>query len=165
MAEWPSIFRFLAKASGGSNQKDCYFADEIFTSSSAADFCALQELERLRLWLKELPSGGATRQACGTETLDENVVLQLEECVSAAAANAHVKEVVMQVRPHLLHKPNLVEGSTTPDDRARHFLFDRVINVREGFAVPLALKGTITGEPNRAGERPAQQDLFSLSLR
>ena len=53
----------------------------------------------------------------------------------------------MQVRPHLLYKPNLYHGSSMPDDTTKFYLFDRVVNVREGYSVPLGLRGTVTGEP------------------
>ena len=52
------------------------------------------------------------------------------------------------MRPHLLFKPNLCQGNSMPDDQAKFFLFDRVVNVREGHSVPLGLRGTITGENN-----------------
>ena len=54
----------------------------------------------------------------------------------------------MQVRPHLLYKPNLYHGSSMPDDTTKFHLFDRVVNVREGYSVPLGLRGTVTGEQN-----------------
>ena len=52
----------------------------------------------------------------------------------------------MHVKPHLLFKPNLSKGGSMPDPDTNFQLFDRVVNVRQGFSVPLGLKGTVTGE-------------------
>jgi hypothetical protein len=54
----------------------------------------------------------------------------------------------VHVKPHLLFKPNLSKGGSMPDPDATFRLFDRVVNVRQGFSVPLGLKGTITGGRN-----------------
>ncbi len=51
----------------------------------------------------------------------------------------------MAVRPHLLYRPLHYLGNLIPDPEAEHELFDRVINVREGFSVPLGLRGVIIG--------------------
>lgn len=45
-----------------------------------------------------------------------------------------------------LFQPKVTLGKLSPDSSATHYLFDRVVNVRECFTVPLGLKGTITGE-------------------
>ena len=37
------------------------------------------------------------------------------------------------------------QGNLIPDPDATFQLFDRVINVREGFTVPLGLHGVVTG--------------------
>ena len=55
------------------------------------------------------------------------------------------KQLTMQVRPHLLFKPNLSQGSSLPDPETIFHLFDRVVNVRDGFSVPLGLRGTVIG--------------------
>jgi hypothetical protein len=52
----------------------------------------------------------------------------------------------MHVKPHLLFKPNLSKGGSMPDPDTTFQLFDRVVNVRQGFSVPLGLKGTVTGK-------------------
>ena len=61
-----------------------------------------------------------------------------------------LKPLVMQVRPHLLYKPDLISGSSPPDPSANHNLLDRVVNVRQGFSVPLGARGTVIGIKNAA---------------
>ena len=51
----------------------------------------------------------------------------------------------MSVRPHLLYKPDLSMGSAPPDASTTYELLDRVVNVRQGYSVPLGLRGTVVG--------------------
>ena len=37
-------------------------------------------------------------------------------------------------------------GNLPPDPTANHRLFDRIVNVRDGYTVPLGLKGTVIGK-------------------
>ena len=59
-----------------------------------------------------------------------------------------LKPLVMQVRPHLLFKPDLMSGSSPPDPSANYQLLDRVVNVRQGYSVPMGLRGTVVGIKN-----------------
>ncbi len=151
MDNFPSVFDYLARSSSNAS-KDVFHVDDVFGAEDGPELSAeaLEKLAQLAKWIKELPSSNSPRQPCGTQTLDEDVVRALEECVdsdaAAVAAGARRKVVTMQVRPHLLYKPDLHQGSAMPDEAARFFLFDRVVNVREGHSVPLGLRGTITGE-------------------
>ena len=45
-----------------------------------------------------------------------------------------------------LFKPELQIGNIAPDPSANHRLFDRIVNVRDSYTVPLGYKGTIIGE-------------------
>lgn len=54
-----------------------------------------------------------------------------------------------------LFKPNLSKGGSMPDPDSNFQLFDRVVNVRQGFSVPLGLKGTITGNKSLSLESVA----------
>ena len=53
--------------------------------------------------------------------------------------------LVMQVRPHLLFKPDMMTGSTPPDPSAHYQLLDRVVNVSQRYLVPIGLRGTVIG--------------------
>src|ERR1700740_26254 len=44
-----------------------------------------------------------------------------------------------------LYRPLHHLGYSLPDPNAKYRLFDRVVNIRSGIAVPLGWKGTITG--------------------
>lgn len=59
-----------------------------------------------------------------------------------------LRPLVMQVRPHLLFKPDLMTGSTPPDPSANYQLLDRVVNIRQGYSVPIGLRGTVVGIKN-----------------
>ena len=59
-----------------------------------------------------------------------------------------LRPLVMQVCPHLLFKPDLMTGSTPPDPSANYQLLDRVVNIRQGYSVPIGLRGTVVGIKN-----------------
>ena len=65
----------------------------------------------------------------------------LEEVTSSRSGDS--KEVVMQVKPHLLYLPNHLAGCALVEPGTVFCLYDRVVNVREGFSVPLGLRGTV----------------------
>lgn len=165
---FPDLFQFLGRSqgNGGGGGKDCFFVEDVFPREKEP----LRRLEEVQKWLKEQPSNDALRQACGTMTLDNNVIQELERTLGTSGdgdeegeSQGEVKEITMQVRPHLLYKPNLVEGHTAPDEKARNHLFDRVVNVREGYSVPLGLKGVITGiheKTHTSGDKEMLYDIL-----
>ncbi|ELV13670.1 5'-3' exoribonuclease 1 [Tupaia chinensis] len=55
------------------------------------------------------------------------------------------KKVRVTVKPHLLYRPLEQQHGVIPDRDAEFRLFDRVVNVRENFSVPVGLRGTIIG--------------------
>ena len=136
MEKFPELFDYLSRNNDNAS-RDMFQVLDIFEKE--------ESLAEISNWLKDLPSVKGPRQTCGTLVLEEEIIAELEKVVDANDPNEGRKQIVMQVRPHLLYKPNLFQGSSMPDDRAKHFLFDRVVNVREGFSVPLGLRGTITG--------------------
>lgn len=98
-------------------------------------------------WLKEQLQGVENR-ACGVEALDPSVVKSIEETVDSflkAQKNIKHKPVVMNVKPHLLFKPDLHLRKVPPDAKAETFLLDRVCCIKENFTVPLGYKGTVIG--------------------
>lgn len=138
MTQFPQLFEYLAYSSDNTS-KDVFYMDDVFPEE------ALENLTKLSAWLKDLPCASAHRQPCGTLTLDEDVVKALEETIDNSQGEETKKLITMQVRPHLLFKPNLCKGSSLPDESTKFHLFDRVVNVREGFSVPLGARGTVTG--------------------
>ena len=86
-------------------------------------------------WIRDLPCSTASRQPCGTLTLDDAIVRCIEDEVTATHEAAHPKQqIVMQLKPHLIFKPNLSKGGCLPDPDADYLLFDRVVNIREGMS-------------------------------
>ncbi|PSN30434.1 5'-3' exoribonuclease 1, partial [Blattella germanica] len=97
-------------------------------------------------WLKEQPYTQIERHVCGSEIVEAELVQALEKEVDEFQQHScRVKTVTMQVKPHLLYKPGIQMGNIPPDPQVVHRLFDRIVNVRESYTVPLGLKGTIVG--------------------
>ncbi len=157
MERFPEVFEFLCHGDNG--KRDMFSVEDLFYGCDRP----LDKLKELTTWLKDAPSASAARQTCGTETVEEEVptsvssarslfnlvcrfqVVKMVESVVQSLAKKQ-KETTMQVKPHLLYKPDLHHGNTSPDDKADFRLFDRVVSIKEGIAVPLGLKGTITGK-------------------
>nr|XP_045617221.1 5'-3' exoribonuclease 1-like isoform X2 [Procambarus clarkii] len=125
--------------SSHAEQKDIFYQDEVFGPENYKERVA-----ELMDWLKNADFAKAERQPCGTQSLGEAIVSRLAEEVDKVSA-VRARIVKMQVRPHLLYKPNPLQGSSPPDHTVTYTMFDRVINVREGFSVPLGAKGTVIG--------------------
>lgn len=139
MSEWPEVFDYMSSSDKVSG--DFFHYADIFSVDDGED-----KLKALADWIKELPCSNAARQPCGTLTVDDNVIVAIEAVVNDNIENnQRKKKIVMQLKPHLIFKPNLYKGGSLPDPEADFFLFDRVVNIREGFSVPLGLRGTIIG--------------------
>lgn len=135
-SKFPEIFDHLAEQKG---EKDIFFQDEVFGQEQYKE-----RVSELTTWLKESDFAKAMRQKCGTPCLDEAVVTRIVEEVDKVST-VLATSMKMQVRPHLLFKPNPLQGSTPPDPSVTYKLFDRVTNCREGFSVPLGATGTVIG--------------------
>lgn len=142
--KFPEVFDYLFSKTNSS--KDVHHVEDIFASRPDVD--PLERLNELLAWLKDLPSSNAPRQPCGTLTVEEDVVKKIEETVAHVVDLEPIEEVVVSVKPVSIYKPNLSQGNSLPDKRVVFRLLDRVINVREGFSVPLGLRGTIIGMQN-----------------
>lgn len=57
--------------------------------------------------------------------------------------NEAVRAVTLQIKPHLLYKPNLNDINVIPDPETTFELFDRVVIARDQYVVPLGHRGTI----------------------
>ena len=58
--------------------------------------------------------------------------------------------------PHIeafILQPLDAQANLTPDEYANYCMFDRVINIREGYTVPPGLRGTIIGIISAEKER------------
>ncbi|CAG0878937.1 unnamed protein product [Darwinula stevensoni] len=156
---FPDLFEFLADNTGN----DIFFASDIFPT----DVHGMERVKEIVRWLKEQPSSSAPRRKCGSRALDAKVVAAIEEKVRSFT-NEPGRKARLVVKPHLLFRPHAYQGSLPPDPSTSTDLFDRIINVRQGFSVPLGLRGTVVG-PERAkmkqpGYHAAQEKHHSLEL-
>lgn len=76
--------------------------------------------------------------------------------------SAPVKKVTLQVKPHLLYKPNLNDINVIPDPSATFELFDRVVIVRDQYSVPLGMRGTIISMLPKVDPNPVRQENVNL---
>jgi len=136
--KFPEVFDYLS-ISGNANS-DLFHELDVFGGCDRAN----EKVKELQAWIAELPIASAPRQPFGTQSLDEAVIKAAEEAADVARTSAK-KEVIIQVRPHLLFLPNQFQGNATPDPDSNFRLLSRVVNVREGFSVPLGLRGTLIG--------------------
>ncbi|CAM9801963.1 unnamed protein product [Lampetra planeri] len=137
---FPEFFKYLASNS----QSDMFYEDEIWSSEEEN---SSERVHEVLDWLKSLPASSASRSSCDTQVLDAGVVERLEQEMDAHKVRAmkNKKKVKISVKPHLLFRPEESLGYVIPDPQAKFQLFDRVVNVRESFSVPLGLRGTLIG--------------------
>lgn len=70
--------------------------------------------------------------------------------------------MVLQVKPHLLHKPNLNHINVSPDTTATFELFDRVVIIRDQYLVPLGSRGTIISILPTSDPNPVRQENINV---
>lgn len=140
MQKFPEVFTYLSGKDGSNG--DYYNENDVFPDVEDVP----EKMKELSDWIRDQPFYNASRQPCGTLNLDDHIVSLVEEIVDELAENQpKKKKITMQLKPHLIFKPSLSKGSGAPDQEADYWLFDRVVNIREGFSVPLGLRGTIIG--------------------
>jgi len=132
--KFPELFDFLASNNNVSN--DMFHELDIFEEEEKDE-----KVKELTTWLEQLPTHNAPRQPFNTESLHDEVIKTVEDIISEKTT---LKETTMQVRPKLLYLPSSKTGSGLVDPATQFRLFDRVVNIREGFSVPLGLRGILT---------------------
>ncbi|XP_033150232.1 5'-3' exoribonuclease 1 [Drosophila busckii] len=102
-----------------------------------------QRIENLSNWVRQQPHMKVDRITCGSRTVCKDTV-ELLLTATDELRNKPVKNVKLQVKPHLLIKPNvtLPEVYKSPDPIR---LFDRVVVVRTIYMVPVGVTGTVIG--------------------
>ncbi|XP_032684890.1 5'-3' exoribonuclease 1 isoform X3 [Odontomachus brunneus] len=145
MTKCPNLFERLTI----NVTNDIFQEEELFDKES-------NELEGIVTWLKTELNNMESR-TCGVEAIDTEIVQkledELEEYLKTSANDS--KTVIMQVKPHLLFKPELHLRNMAPDTNSQHRLLDRICCVRNGFTVPIGAKGTIIGM-QKANNNPAE---------
>ncbi|XP_011256685.1 5'-3' exoribonuclease 1 isoform X2 [Camponotus floridanus] len=133
MMKCPNLFERLAQ----NVTNDIFQEEELFNKES-------DELKDTVAWLKTQLNGIESR-ACGMDIVETEFVKQIEQEIEEYLKIQNIKEVFIQVKPQLLFKPGLHLRSVPPDPNSQTRLFDRIRCVRNGFSVPLGVKGTIIG--------------------
>lgn len=70
--------------------------------------------------------------------------------------------VRLQIKPHLLFKPNLNEINVMPDKETTFQLFDRVVIARDRYIVPLGMRGTIISILPTQDPNPVRQENINV---
>ncbi|XP_021920765.1 5'-3' exoribonuclease 1 isoform X2 [Zootermopsis nevadensis] len=154
MEQFPVLFEHLAKHTGN----DVFYESDVLSPVNEGGVSCLTAITD---WLKEQPYTKIERQVCGSEIVEAELVQAIEKEVDEFQQHGcRVKTVVMQVKPHLLYKPELQVGNLAPDLLANHRLLDRIVNIRESYTVPLGLKGTIIGIHRTENEAELMYDVL-----
>lgn len=73
-----------------------------------------------------------------------------------------MRKATIQIKPHLLYKPNLNDINVVPDTAATFELFDRVVIVRDQYSVPLGMRGTIISVLPKTDPNPIRQENINV---
>ncbi|XP_012502897.1 PREDICTED: 5'-3' exoribonuclease 1 isoform X2 [Propithecus coquereli] len=134
----PELFSYIAKNS----QEDVFYEDDIWPGENEN---GAEKVQEIITWLKGHPVSTLSRSSCDLQILDAAIVEKIEEEVEKCKQRRNNKKVRVTVKPHLLYRPLEQQHGVIPDRDAEFRLFDRVVNVRENFSVPVGLRGTIIG--------------------
>ena len=136
MREFPEFFDYI----------DEYSNCDVYTDIDIFGARGIERGQQLNEFVQKLECFQADRQNWGASAVETVALAGLLKHTASSAMK--LKPFVMQVRPHLLYKPDLCSGSSPPDPSANYHLLDRVTNVRIGYSVPLGLRGTVIGIKN-----------------
>uniref|UniRef100_A0A4W3HZI6 5'-3' exoribonuclease 1 n=1 Tax=Callorhinchus milii TaxID=7868 RepID=A0A4W3HZI6_CALMI len=138
LERFPELFIHVAKNS----QEDVFYEDNIWAGE---DENGAEKVQEIVAWLKMHPVSSLSRTSCDLNVLDSAIVEKIEDEVENCKQRKSNKKVRVTVKPHLLYRPLEQQQGVIPDQLAEYHLFDRVVNVRENFSVPVGLRGTIIG--------------------
>ncbi|XP_067640646.1 5'-3' exoribonuclease 1 isoform X2 [Eurosta solidaginis] len=127
--------------------------DYLSRSSERAEFCFEEDLfpeevgehkvDEIITWIKSQGHMHADRRSCGSQSMEKEAVQGVLDAIEQLKT-LPVKTVKLQVKPHLLLKPDITLPSIYKPKRPVK-LFDRVVVVKSTYMVPLGAKGTIIG--------------------
>ncbi|XP_073829964.1 5'-3' exoribonuclease pacman [Musca autumnalis] len=133
--KFPMVIEYLSNTS---ERSELLFEEDLFPNEVGAG-----KLEEIAAWLKEQPHMKAEKIACGSKTMEKEAVEKVLEAIEELKT-LPVKTVKLQVKPHLLLKPDVSLPSHYKPKRSIQ-LFDRVVVVKTTYMVPLGAKGTVIG--------------------
>uniref|UniRef100_A0A8D3B2I1 5'-3' exoribonuclease 1 n=1 Tax=Scophthalmus maximus TaxID=52904 RepID=A0A8D3B2I1_SCOMX len=144
---FPEVFNTVSRNS----HDDVFYEDDIWPG---VDQNGAEKVAEITSWLKGHPVSSISRASCDLQVLDSAIVERIEDAVEKAKVKKSTKKVRVTVKPHLLFRPLEQQQGVVPDPDAEYRLFDRVVNIRESFTVPLGLRGTVVGI--KGAEREAE---------
>uniref|UniRef100_A0A4W4G9K9 5'-3' exoribonuclease 1 n=1 Tax=Electrophorus electricus TaxID=8005 RepID=A0A4W4G9K9_ELEEL len=144
LERFSEVFDFVARNS----HDDVFYEDDIWPGD---DENGAEKVQEITAWLKTHPVSSSSRASCDLQILDAGIVEKIEEELEKSKSS---KKMRVTVKPHLLFRPLEQQHGVIPDPDAEYHLFDRVVNIRESFSVPLGLRGTIIGI--KGAEREAE---------
>uniref|UniRef100_A0A4W4G9K4 5'-3' exoribonuclease 1 n=1 Tax=Electrophorus electricus TaxID=8005 RepID=A0A4W4G9K4_ELEEL len=147
LERFSEVFDFVARNS----HDDVFYEDDIWPGD---DENGAEKVQEITAWLKTHPVSSSSRASCDLQILDAGIVEKIEEELEKSKAKKSSKKMRVTVKPHLLFRPLEQQHGVIPDPDAEYHLFDRVVNIRESFSVPLGLRGTIIGI--KGAEREAE---------
>ncbi|XP_031415330.1 5'-3' exoribonuclease 1 isoform X2 [Clupea harengus] len=151
LAEYLERFSEVFDLVSRNSHDDVFYEDDIWPGE---DENGAEKVQEITNWLKAHPVSFCARVSCDLQILDGAIVEKIEEELEKAKMKKSSKKVRVTVKPHLLYRPLEQQHGVVPDPDVEYRLFDRVVNVRDGFSVPLGLRGTIIGI--KGAEREAE---------
>ncbi|KAJ8271161.1 hypothetical protein GJAV_G00123430 [Gymnothorax javanicus] len=142
LAEYLERFSEVFDSVSRNSHDDVFYEDDIWPGE---DENGAEKVQEITSWLKTLPVSSSSRASCDLQILDAGIVEKIEEELEKSKLKKSNKKVRVTVKPHLLFRPLEQQHGVVPDPDAEYRLFDRVVNVRESFSVPLGLRGTVIG--------------------
>ncbi|XP_049332694.1 5'-3' exoribonuclease 1 isoform X2 [Astyanax mexicanus] len=138
LERFSEVFDYVSRNS----HDDVFYEDDIWPGE---DENGAEKVQEIQAWLKTHPVSSSSRASCDLQILDSGIVEKIEEELEKSKVKKGSKKVRVTVKPHLLFRPLEQQHGVVPDPDADYHLFDRVVNVRENFSVPLGLRGTVIG--------------------
>uniref|UniRef100_A0A3P9IN13 5'-3' exoribonuclease 1 n=1 Tax=Oryzias latipes TaxID=8090 RepID=A0A3P9IN13_ORYLA len=151
LAEYLDRFSEVFDAVSRNSHDDIFYEDDIWPG---VEQNGAERVAEITSWLRSHPVSSISRASCDLQVLDAAIVEKIEEAVEKTKIKKSTKKVRVTVKPHLLFRPLEQLQGVVPDPDAEYRLFDRVVNIREGFTVPLGLRGTVIGI--KGAEREAE---------
>lgn len=142
LSEYLDRFSEVFSTVSRNSHDDVFYEDDIWPG---LDQNGAERVAEITSWLKSHPVSSVSRSSCDLQVLDSAIVERIEEALEKAKAKKSTKKVRVTVKPHLLFRPLEQQQGVVPDPDAEYRLFDRVVNIRESFTVPLGLRGTVIG--------------------
>lgn len=142
LAEYLDRFSEVFNTVSRNSHDDVFYEDDIWPGE---DQNGAEKVAEITAWLKSHPVSSMSRASCDLQVLDNAIVEKIEEAVEKSKQKKSTRKVRVTVKPHLLFRPLEQQQGVVPDPDSEYRLFDRVVNVRECFTVPLGLRGTVIG--------------------